>query len=432
MVLFNNERDRRNIFVDILAVLFGISSWISINGLWVELPLLVERLPEAWTLASYLSVIVQLANIGPITIGLVRLGCHGQIPMVWIIMFLLGVGAISSTLMIPFWHKTATFNGSEHSIALFVLVFFLSLVDCTSSVLFLPFMGVFKEIYLNSYLVGEGMSGFVPSIAALIQGVGGNPYCDNVTKIENGTLDYESQLIIPEPRFSIEGFFIFLTCMMVVSLVAFIFLNCWPSFRHEYADTQLIVQNEETMNSSDQSTLNPDWPKIHQREFLFLLGIQCFVCFLSNGAFPSIQTYSCLPYGNAVYHLSVTLHAMANPVMAFMAFFIPCTRPRWIFINTLIGLIFAGYLLGTALYSPDMLLGQKVGGSLTVISWVIYGGLFAYVKISIAGVCRQTSNAALFWCGAVTQIGSAFGALLMFILVNYVPGIFESYFVVCD
>ena len=125
-------------------------------------------------------------------------------------MFLLGVGAISSTLMIPFWHKTATFNGSEHSIALFVLVFFLSLVDCTSSVLFLPFMGVFKEIYLNSYLVGEGMSGFVPSIgkrnsfketfpyfrpyksfpsiAALIQGVGGNPYCDNVTKIENGTL----------------------------------------------------------------------------------------------------------------------------------------------------------------------------------------------------------------------------------------------------
>ena len=28
---------------------------------------------------------------------------------------------------------------------------------------------------------------------------------------------------------------------------------------------------------------------------------------------------------------------------------------------------------------------------------MIYGGLFAYVKISIAGVCRQTSNAALFW-----------------------------------
>ncbi len=80
-------------------------------------------------------------------------------------------------------------GGQDHSTALFVLVFFLSLVDCTSSVLFLPFMGVFKELYLNSYLVGEGLSGFIPSIAALAQGVGGNPYCENVTQTdENGIM----------------------------------------------------------------------------------------------------------------------------------------------------------------------------------------------------------------------------------------------------
>jgi riboflavin transporter 2 len=38
------------------------------------------------------------------------------------------------------------------------------------------------------------------------------------------------------------------------------------------------------------------------------------VCFISNGFFPSIATYSSLPFGNTVYHLSATLHAMANPV----------------------------------------------------------------------------------------------------------------------
>ena len=57
----------RLVLIDVLAILFGISSWISINGLWVELPLLVNRLPESWSLASYLSVIVQIANLGPIT-----------------------------------------------------------------------------------------------------------------------------------------------------------------------------------------------------------------------------------------------------------------------------------------------------------------------------------------------------------------------------
>ena len=50
----------RVILVDLLAILFGISSWISINGLWVELPLLVQTLPEGWALPSYLSIIVQV------------------------------------------------------------------------------------------------------------------------------------------------------------------------------------------------------------------------------------------------------------------------------------------------------------------------------------------------------------------------------------
>ena len=104
------------------------------------------------------------------------------------ILGLLLMGSASSSLLVSFWDRTSVFGGQDHSTALFVLVFFLSLVDCTSSVLFLPFMGVFKEIYLNSYLVGEGLSGFIPSLAALAQGVGGNPYRDNVTYIDgNGT-----------------------------------------------------------------------------------------------------------------------------------------------------------------------------------------------------------------------------------------------------
>ena len=60
-------------------------------------------------------------------------------------------------------------GGAERSTMLFVFVFLLSLVDCTSSVLFLPYMGLYRDVYLNSYLVGEGMSGFIPSIAALAQ-----------------------------------------------------------------------------------------------------------------------------------------------------------------------------------------------------------------------------------------------------------------------
>ncbi len=64
---------QRVILIDVLAALFGISSWVEINGLWVETPILVERLPEKWNLSSYIVVIIQLANIGPIAYGILKL-----------------------------------------------------------------------------------------------------------------------------------------------------------------------------------------------------------------------------------------------------------------------------------------------------------------------------------------------------------------------
>lgn len=164
---------------------------------------------------------------------------------------------------------------------------------------------------------------------------------------------------MPDPRFSIEVFFGFLTAMMIISLVAFLFLNFHPKCKDEQSENHLLPQSEP---SEDSSIYN----NVSKRKLSSLLFIQAYVCFMSNGAFPSIQTYSCLPYGNAVYHLSVTLNAMANPVMAFFAFFVPCTRLRSIVAITVVGSIFGGFILATSLNSPDMLLGQELGGALTV------------------------------------------------------------------
>ena len=103
-----------------------------------------------------------------------------------------------------------------------------------------------------------------------------------------------------------------------------------------------------------------------KRPIFLLLLIQAFICFISNGAFPSIQTYSCLPYGNLVYHLSVTLNAMVNPAMAFFSFFVPCTKLKSILALTGVGTLLSFFLLATALTSPGMLGGQSIGGTFTV------------------------------------------------------------------
>jgi len=434
----------RVVLVDLLAVLFGISSWISINGLWVELPLLVQDLPEGWALPSYLSIIVQIANIGPITYGFLRSCLKTPPSQHRTITLLLALGCAASLALTFGWSFTSVMDGEPRSTGLFICVFFLSLVDCTSSVLFLPYMGIFREIYLNSYLIGEGMSGFVPSIAALAQGVSGNPVC---VTLENGTSFI--QQASEQARFNTSSFFAFLLVLMILSLVAFLLLQHLPTARSERISSNLSTRSSATFNNilhdnnspgdtdnisqdSQDSSIHQLGPTVStpvQYNMYLLLVLQCLVCFLSNGALPSIQSYSCLPYGNTVYHLAVTLSAMANPCMAFLAFFLPCTRQNVVSILTVIGSVLAGFIIATALYSPDMIHSTlEVGGTLVVLTWVVSGALFSYVKVSVAGMCRDSGW--LFHCGVLTQVGSAGGALVMFLLVNQV-NLFKGYYVTC-
>ena len=217
------------------------------------------------------------------------------------IIILLSVGCLASLGLVFGWDFTSSIGGHLRSTGLFIAVFFLALVDCTSSVLFLPYMGIFKQTYLNSYLIGEGMSGFVPSIAALAQGVSGNPECVNGTVVAAAD----------QARFSTTTFFIFIMAMMVLSLLAFLMLHYLPSLRSERvsssqsSSTQFSDVMEEAMGAEGDTVsqlggdLRPDTDQagVSPSYIYPLLATQCIVCCLSNGALPSIQSYSCLPYG---------------------------------------------------------------------------------------------------------------------------------------
>nr|CAD2209533.1 unnamed protein product [Meloidogyne enterolobii] len=47
--------------VNVTAFLLVIITWLTINAIWVELSLYTSRLPEGWSLPSYLSLIIQAA-----------------------------------------------------------------------------------------------------------------------------------------------------------------------------------------------------------------------------------------------------------------------------------------------------------------------------------------------------------------------------------
>ncbi|XP_047118599.1 solute carrier family 52, riboflavin transporter, member 3-B-like [Schistocerca piceifrons] len=427
--LSNNQ-----ILVHILATLFGIGTWLPVNGMYVQLPLLVQTQPEGWNLPSYISIIVQIANIGPILYGLSQKFLPGKLRDSFIIYGILITGTIALLLMALLYRETTYFGAEEHSTPFLVLTFFCALVGCTSLVLFMPFMRNYKEIYLISYFVGEGLSGFLPSVLALIQGVGGNPTCVNQTVV-NATNPDDSYTVlvshVPSPNFSTTVFVLIMFAILVISTVSFALLNNLKSCKAERVKSQMVpckvsTRDDNASEASSHQTEGHGLP-LSRCTYGYLMVLVSIVAAFGHGVFPSIQSYSCLPYGNVAYHLAVTLSAMANPLACFVQFFLPRSSVRAISGIAAVSAVFAAYVVVTALMSPaPPLVGYTIGEFLVVISWIIFTGGISYIKMAIASIFRSEGGRSLFWCGAVQQLGSATASVVTFSVVNYAD-IFHSY-----
>ncbi|XP_071401984.1 solute carrier family 52, riboflavin transporter, member 3-A [Centroberyx affinis] len=436
------------LLIHLLACAFGLGSWVAVNGLWVELPLIVNTLPEGWELPSYLTVIIQLANLGPVLVTLMHKLCPGRLKEPVVIYSILSIGVLSCLLLAFFWDETTVVAGASHSTAFFIITFFLSLVDCTSSVTFLPFMMQLPAKYITTYFIGEGLSGFIPGLVALAQGVG-IAKCVNSSQPSGNHSDggdvWSLQTQYLPPNFSTEVFFFFLAAMMCISLAAFCALNRLPrtfelSTENLVPDTVASVcsgldnpgaetdgegvkrQGEGTGQS--RPLLAKPKHSVYQLTFIYFLVV--WVNAATNGLLPSVQTYSCMPYGNLAYHLSAALASVANPVACTIAMFFPNRSLVFLGVLGLLGTGFGSYNMAMAAMSPCPLLqNSAVGEAIIVLSWVFFTGTLTYAKVMVGVILRDRSHSALVWCGAAAQMGSLVGSVTMFPLVN-VYRLFQS------
>ncbi|XP_012610762.2 solute carrier family 52, riboflavin transporter, member 3 [Microcebus murinus] len=446
------------LLIHLLVCVFGMGSWVAINGLWVELPLLVTELPEGWYLPSYLTVVIQLANIGPLLVTLFhhfRPGCLSEVPIIFAV---LGVGTLACVLLAFLWNVTSWLLGGLHSIPFIVLTFFLSLVDCTSSVTFLPFMNRLPTQYLVTFFVGEGLSGLLPALVALAQG-SGLTTCVNVTEVPdvmpsprssreaNVTQAVPSSLAsaprtatpavrlqsryLP-PHFSPLVFFLLLSCMMASCFVAFFLLQrqrrCWDASVEDLINSQIALPSIRPREEKDLGPPGRSQGQERRKEkaaphppahLAFIYTLVALVNALTNGVLPSVQTYSCLSYGPVAYHLAAALSSMANPLASFLSMFLPNRSLPFLGGLTVLGTSFGAYNMAMAVKSPCPLLQDHWSGDVLIVaSWVLFTGCLSYVKVMLGVILRDCSRSALLWCGAAVQLGSLLGAVLMFPLVN--------------
>lgn len=145
------------------------------------------------------------------------------------------------------------------------------------------------------------------------------------------------------PRFSPLLFFLLLSFLMGCCLVAFFLLQRQPWGRQGSIEDLLHSQvtlhsikprdTEDTgsvgapVSSPGKGSVEVSVASLRPAQLAFIYSVVAFVNALTNGVLPSVQTYSCLPYGPVAYHLSATLSSVASPLACFLPIFLPNRYP---------------------------------------------------------------------------------------------------------
>ncbi|XP_061730163.1 solute carrier family 52, riboflavin transporter, member 3 isoform X2 [Cydia pomonella] len=391
---------QRRVLLDVLLACWGVGTWLGVNGLFVQLPLLVERLPEGWALPSSMVLAIQLANLGLVAYALLRRfrPRASDSPYIY---GLLVVGTLALALNAFLYEQTV----ANRSLAFLFLTFFAALVGCTSSVLFYPYLRHFREVYLATYLVGEGLSGFIPAVLALIQGIGGEPTC---ILNDEGT---GMVPIYPPPRFDTTVFLLLLSGLSAMSLTSFVILDRYSGFASERVEPAAAAKD-------DEATSEP--VVLHRGRWLSVLVLMGVLNALSNGILPSVQSYSCMPYGNLAYHLAVTLGSISNPAVCLAGVWLAPMPGRVLAALLSAAAVPLAYILATALLSPTPPLHHHAGGAvLVILSWTVVSAAVSYARMWVYGWARRGGARGMRATGVATQAGSSAGSVLLYFVVNY-------------
>lgn len=280
-----------------------------------------------WNLPAYLSVFIAFGNLGPIAVTITHHCAPGRLNERLIIHCIQALAVVASVLLALFWSHTVSVAGRERSLVFLILTFVLSVVCCTSNVTFLPFMFRYPPEYIRTFFIGQGFSALFPCIVALGQGVG---------KLQCLTVNATVQTVYLKENFPAQNFFGFLCIMLTVSLLSFWALSQRQTTQEDDQAQESVkpaterkreeshpLHNGSTPVSEEQTTVEeqPRTLTFWTQRNIYFLSLLAISNALTNGVLPSVQSFTCLPYGTMTFHLSVVLGNIANPLACFLAMF---------------------------------------------------------------------------------------------------------------
>lgn len=448
-----NRKRALSYTVFFLIVVFSISSWIDMVGVFSELPLMVPILPEGWNLSVYFCLSIEIPFIAPLVIYALILVKPNIISFRAAILVIIITGITSLCLLARYWSTTVMIGGQRRSVPLLALVTSLGLVDSCSTVVFYPYMKRFDPKYMSAVLVGESLTGFIPAIMKLVQG-GAEPVCIPDTRsLRNKSAallasamqlsDNEDQVnhslieTYTSPRYSVSLYLVILAIIMVLCLVSFLLLELHPllraqqiprrkkslpSFQEEtskfLADKRKqnrSIEDQGGSSASDQQSRR----KLSRTEYIDFMLVMAISAFVLWGLISAFYTYSILPFGFKITNNAIIITNAIRFSAVILAYKRPVERILYINIITVVLLAVSIYMLVCALYSPCPPLIQTCHGGLIAAFCLIAIDYFStFMRSCVVKRISYHGGNVLVTCAMVTKSGVLLGAIVSTLLVQ--------------
>lgn len=405
-----------------LLTLVFLSSWTDINGIFSELPQIVLTQPEKWKLGAYIGLITNMGNIAPLALTLLRCAFRKRfINLIPFNYFLIFIGMLSCLLLVFFWSNTTFILNQDRSVSLLVLAFFLSLLDCTSTVTFSDYMTRFRTKFTGALFLGESLTTILPSLLAIAQG---NGQVECVSSIQNNTESNTSiTTLYKTARFSVSIYFLCIFFLLTTSLVAFLLLR-WTNIAeksyHSAPDEPPVIEGIELSKVHDANTIAEKQSYKLTTSHYLLLSLGCvYTSSVLFGMLLSISAYVLMPYGHRIFYLGTILSPWMLSLVWVLGMLKPFIAKRYLLIMIILGSVTFIFDMYFSFKSPCPPFVNTTKGNIVVLFiWLSTYVLLGYPRLVIANYVRLYSANGMFWFGAHVQLGALIGSVVAYLMVD--------------
>ncbi|KAK2180997.1 hypothetical protein NP493_418g02043 [Ridgeia piscesae] len=259
-----NSDDMETSRTTVVAVYIGVaivglgSSFVT-NALWVLLPLLTQRTPEGAALPVYLLLVFECSHVVLVAYLVVRRCSRSvisDVPFVYS-SYVLSLAAL--VLLGVFWQHSVDIATRPHSFLLLMCALLGAVVACVSTVTYAGFAARLRTRYMSAIVLGDVLSGVVPHLLSVAQGVGratdclrqpvAEPTNHTAAAVHGVVSGYVMETLSSTPvvqlqtlRYSESTFFFLGAAFLLASAVAFVNFRCSDACRTQYDAAALADQ----------------------------------------------------------------------------------------------------------------------------------------------------------------------------------------------